>query len=142
MFDAIWHDQQSRRDFFKACASLAAISFAIGHAQEYGKVDPREASYYRSLADGRIKCLLCPQGCTVPKGRRGLCRVRENRNGKYYTLAYGNPCAIHLDPIEKKPLFHFLPGTTALSIATAGCNFSCRYCQNWQISQTGPEDTI
>lgn len=68
--------------------------------------------------------------------------MRENRDGEYYTLAHSNPCAVHNDPIEKKPLFHFLPKTTALSIATAGCNFTCKNCQNWSISQVSPEQTI
>jgi pyruvate formate lyase activating enzyme len=76
----------------------------------------------------------------VAKGKRGICRVRENRDGKYYSLVYGNPCAVHLDPIEKKPLFHVLPGTTSFSLATAGCNFHCKFCQNWEISQAAPED--
>lgn len=68
--------------------------------------------------------------------------MRENRGGKLYSLVYGNPCAIHLDPIEKKPLFHVLPSTTSLSLATAGCNFHCRFCQNWEISQASPEDVF
>jgi pyruvate formate lyase activating enzyme len=76
----------------------------------------------------------------VANGKRGICRVRENRDGKYYSLVHGNPCAIHLDPIEKKPFFHVLPGTTSLSLATAGCNFRCKFCQNWEISQAFPED--
>jgi pyruvate formate lyase activating enzyme len=71
---------------------------------------------------------------------KGGCRVRENRDGKYYSLVYGNPCAVHLDPIEKKPFSHVLPGTTSFSLATPGCNFQCKYCQNWEISQASPED--
>jgi pyruvate formate lyase activating enzyme len=89
---------------------------------------------------GHVKCELCPHGCVISEGHRGQCRVRENRNGKLYTLVYGNPCAAHIDPIEKKPLFHFYPTTRALSIATAGCNLTCLYCQNWTISQAHPED--
>ena len=72
---------------------------------------------------------------------RGFCRVREPRDGKHYTLVYGNPTAVHVDPIEKKPLYHFLPATRAFSIATAGCNYRCKNCQNWQISQSSPEET-
>jgi len=72
---------------------------------------------------------------------RGFCGNRENRGGKYYVLAYANPCAAHIDPIEKKPFFHFLPGTQAFSISTAGCNLVCKFCQNWQISQFRPEQT-
>jgi pyruvate formate lyase activating enzyme len=77
----------------------------------------------------------------VAPGDRGYCQVRENRDGEYYTLVYGNPCAVHVDPIEKKPFFHVLPTTTSLSIATAGCNFDCKFCQNWEISQALPEET-
>ena len=141
MIEAIWHEYQSRRDFFKACATLTLLSFTIGKGQEPGYVEPEEARYYKKFG-GKVKCQLCPHTCTVSEGRRGICRVRVNRGGRYYTLAYGNPCAVHLDPIEKKPLFHFLPGTSALSIATAGCNFSCKYCQNWRISQFAPEETL
>ena len=75
----------------------------------------------------------------ICSGERGTCGVRENRGGKYVTLVHSRPCAVHSDPIEKKPLFHVLPGTTALSIATAGCNMECRFCQNWEISQFRPE---
>jgi len=77
----------------------------------------------------------------ISEGHRGDCRVRENRGGKLYTMVFGNPCAVHNDPIEKKPFYHFLPGTMALSLATAGCNLHCLYCQNWSISQVPPEKT-
>jgi pyruvate formate lyase activating enzyme len=89
---------------------------------------------------GHVKCELCPQACIISEGKRGHCRVRENRGGRLYTLVYGNPCAGNIDPIEKKPLFHFMPTAAALSIATAGCNLTCTYCQNWSISQANPED--
>ncbi|KIX11492.1 hypothetical protein X474_25030 [Dethiosulfatarculus sandiegensis] len=89
-----------------------------------------------------MECTLCPQACQVEPGSRGACRVRQNIDGKYYTLVYGNPCAVHLDPIEKKPFFHVLPGTLSYSLATAGCNFSCLFCQNWEISQKSPDETI
>jgi pyruvate formate lyase activating enzyme len=89
----------------------------------------------------RIECQLCPRHCRLAEGERGNCRVRINLDGRMKTLAYGNPCAVHIDPIEKKPLFHFLPGTPSFSIATAGCNLHCKYCQNWQISQRQPEET-
>lgn len=88
-----------------------------------------------------VKCGLCPRGCVIAEGHRGECGVRENRGGVLHTLVFGNPCAVANDPIEKKPLFHFLAGTTAFSIATAGCNLHCRYCQNWAISQVPPEKT-
>lgn len=99
----------------------------------------REARYYTKLSDNKVRCLLCPRTCLVTEGKRGYCRVRENRNGIYHTLVYGRLCAINNDPIEKKPLFHFLPGTTALSVATVGCNIHCKFCQNWNISQARPE---
>jgi pyruvate formate lyase activating enzyme len=98
-----------------------------------------EAQYYKKLDGLEIECRLCPRKCTVGDRERGFCGVRENRGGTYYTLVYGNPCTINIDPIEKKPLFHFLPGVSAFSIATAGCNLNCKFCQNWQISQFRPE---
>lgn len=140
----------SRRSFLKKCG-LVALGGTIlsklvkfGNAQEakIGLIKPQKALYYEKLQKKKIKCLLCPRECIVVKGNRGFCRVRENREGKYYTLVHSNPCAIHIDPIEKKPLFHFLPGTTALSLATAGCNFTCKNCQNWDISQANPDHTI
>jgi len=87
-----------------------------------------------------IKCLLCPQGCIIEEGKRGKCGTRINVNGVLRTLSYGHPISIHVDPIEKKPLYHFLPGTAAFSLATAGCPLSCQFCQNWEISQSRPED--
>ncbi len=89
-----------------------------------------------------MRCELCPRSCRVEKGKRGFCGVRENRGGRYYSLVYGNPCAVHLDPIEKKPFFHVLPSTWSFSIATAGCNLDCNFCQNWEISQAAPEDVF
>ena len=99
-----------------------------------------EARYYEKLQGGEVRCLLCPRMCRVIAGERGMCGVRENRGGTYYSLVYGHPCAMHLDPIEKKPFFHVLPGTQALSLATVGCNLTCKFCQNWQISQSRPDD--
>ena len=87
-----------------------------------------------------IKCLLCAQGCVIEDGRSGKCRARMNVNGELKSLVYGRPIAIHTDPIEKKPFYHFLPGSYAYSLATAGCPLSCQFCQNWQISQAKPED--
>ncbi|MDP8218008.1 MAG: radical SAM protein, partial [Candidatus Theseobacter exili] len=88
-----------------------------------------------------VQCTLCPKGCLLREGQRGDCRVRENRGGRLVSLVYGKPCAIHVDPIEKKPLFHVLPGSRSFSIATAGCNLHCKFCQNWEISQKSPEET-
>ncbi len=93
------------------------------------------------MKNNSVTCLLCPRHCTVPEGGRGDCGVRQNRDGKYYTLVWGNPCALGTDPIEKKPLYHVIPGGKAFSIATAGCNMRCKFCQNWNISQAKPEET-
>jgi pyruvate formate lyase activating enzyme len=98
------------------------------------------ARYYTKLEHGIVECILCPRRCRVSDLERGYCGVRENRGGEYYTLVYGKVCSANIDPIEKKPFFHFLPGTTAFSIATAGCNLNCKFCQNWSISQFRPED--
>lgn len=89
----------------------------------------------------RVQCQLCPKGCIIEPGQSGECGVRVNMDGKLLAVTYGRPCAVHVDPVEKKPLFHFLPGTGILSIATVGCNFHCKNCQNWEISQASPLDT-
>jgi pyruvate formate lyase activating enzyme len=123
-------------------AGLAGLDVGRATPQKSGYIDPHVASYWESIGDDWVRCGLCPRHCVVAPGERGYCEVRENMGGKYYTLTYGNPCAIHVDPIEKKPLFHFLPGTTAFSIATAGCNLDCKFCQNWHISQARPEDLL
>lgn len=88
-----------------------------------------------------LQCELCPRYCVIEPGERGDCRVRVNIDGKLTTVVYGYPCALHIDPVEKKPLFHFLPGTKILSLATVGCNLHCRNCQNWEISQQEPVDS-
>jgi pyruvate formate lyase activating enzyme len=98
-----------------------------------------EARYYAKLPDREIECRLCPRFCRLGDKERGYCGVRENQGGTYYTLVYGKACTLNIDPIEKKPFFHVLPGTMALSMATAGCNVNCKFCQNWEISQVRPE---
>lgn len=100
----------------------------------------KEASFWEKRDDDALHCFLCRHNCIIAEGKRGICGVRENRGGALYTLVYGVPCASHVDPIEKKPLFHFYPGTKAFSIATVGCNFRCLHCQNHDISQ-GPRET-
>jgi pyruvate formate lyase activating enzyme len=89
----------------------------------------------------KIECTLCPHACRLAEYEIGLCRVRIHRGGKLYSLVHGKACAVHVDPIEKKPIFHMLPGSGAYSVATAGCNLACRFCQNWEISQAKPEQT-
>ena len=100
----------------------------------------REALFYTKISGG-VQCEKCPHGCILAEHETGFCRNRVNAGGKMYTIAYGNPCAVHIDPIEKKPLFHFLPSTQAFSIAVAGCNLRCLNCQNWEISQFSPKET-
>ncbi len=95
----------------------------------------KDAMLYRSLEDNKVSCYLCGHNCLILPSQFGVCGMRQNREGKLWTLAYGKVIAANIDPIEKKPFFHFHPGTTSLSIATVGCNFRCRFCQNWQISQ-------
>jgi len=101
---------------------------------------PRPARWWRPLAGGAVSCGLCFRGCEIAEGGRGECGVRENRGGKLKTLVWGRPSALAVDPVEKKPFFHVLPGAQALSLGTAGCNFHCRWCQNWEISQAAPEE--
>lgn len=95
----------------------------------------KEAVLYEKLNDRTVRCSLCSHRCTIQEGSTGICGVRQNRAGVLYTNVYGSIIAAHVDPIEKKPLYHFLPGSRSFSIATVGCNFKCGFCQNWQISQ-------
>ena len=101
----------------------------------------KEAMLYEKLEAGRVRCLLCSHDCRIAPDGFGLCGVRRNKAGVLYTHVYGEVIASHLDPIEKKPLYHFLPGSSAFSIATVGCNFRCGFCQNWEISQSNLRDT-
>ena len=94
-----------------------------------------EALLYEKLADNKVRCQLCAHHCLIADGKRGICRVRENKAGVLYSLIYGKLIAAHVDPIEKKPMFHFYPGSRSFSIASPGCNFDCQWCQNWEISQ-------
>jgi len=149
--------EMTKREFLKIC-SLGAGScvlglggaswiwgaprspLATGQDQGPGRWS-KEALFYSSDKGGIIKCLKCPHGCVLGDGDAGHCRNRVNYSGKLYSIAYGNPCAVHIDPVEKKPLFHFLPSSEAFSIALAGCNLRCLNCQNWQISQVSPRET-
>ena len=95
----------------------------------------KEALLYENLEDAKVRCFLCSHRCVIQEGHLGVCNVRENRGGTLYTLVYGKTISQHVDPVEKKPLYHFYPGSTAYSIATPGCNFRCQWCQNWEIAQ-------
>ncbi len=142
----------TRREFMGLCACACALPAAavLLSAAEPAFAKPQstpsrgtehEVAFYDKLPEKMIRCQICPKKCRVGDAERGFCGNKENHSGKYVTLAYGNPCSVNNDPIEKKPLFHFLPGTTAFSLAAAGCNFDCKFCQNWEISQSRPEQT-
>jgi pyruvate formate lyase activating enzyme len=109
-------------------------------------VERHAAMLWEAVADegrtGTVRCNLCAHRCLVREGRKGICLVRENMNGELHTLVYGRVISANVDPVEKKPLFHFYPGTGAFSIATVGCNYRCHWCQNWQISQAAREEHI
>jgi pyruvate formate lyase activating enzyme len=135
----------SRRNFLKssfatACAlCLTNVPEKIFSQEKPWKWSIEARHYY---TEGKTAfCDLCPVECIIYSGKVGDCRVKKNFDGKLFSLVYGNPCTVHIDPIEKKPLYHFLPQSSAFSIATAGCVFQCLNCQNWEISQARPEDT-
>jgi len=132
----------SRRRFvFGAIGAAVAAAAALlvgGYAAE--DAVGREAAYYEKLALGGVRCEVCFRRCVVGIGGRGFCQSRENRLGRYYSLVYGRPVAIHIDPVEKLPLRHVLPGTDTLCVGTACCNFDCLYCINWNIARKSPEE--
>jgi pyruvate formate lyase activating enzyme len=159
MHDLKWYKKKnnsciSRRDFVRGLScgfcSLGITSnpFALKNpfspmpayaAEPADTASFKEVMFYKRLEDLKIECGICPKKCRIADLERGYCGNKENRAGTYYSLVYSQPCAVHVDPIEKKPLFHYLPSTMAFSIATAGCNFECRFCQNWRIAQYRPE---
>jgi pyruvate formate lyase activating enzyme len=118
---------------FWTSVEQAGSNCSLCHSAEY-------LSKTASHPSGLVKCLLCAQGCSIPVGQRGGCRARMNVAGELRSLVYGRPMAVHSDPIEKKPFYHFLPGTKAFSLSTSGCPLRCKFCQNWQLSQASPED--
>ena len=137
----------SKRNFLKRSLALSAgivclpgrSLFAVAPSQESG-IYKRIALFQEETARG-IMCRICPNECVLKEGELSKCNNRKVHDSKLYTLAYGNPCSVNVDPVEKKPLYHFLPGSKAFSIATAGCNLVCLNCQNWTISQTSPDKT-
>ncbi len=143
----------TRRRFLCRCGQCATFAGALvladlvsppvsrAAALKKGAIGRKHSPYYTPLDDSRIQCDLCPHACEVDEGERGICEVRENISGQYYSLVYGNPCSLNVDPVEKKPFYHVLPATKSFSLATAGCNFDCKFCQNWEIAQARPEDT-
>ena len=140
--------QTSRRDFIKTtvCAACGALLVPWHRAWAEEHFSPsdshvKEAYFYKQLADGTVQCGTCPHECVIVPGNRGRCRTKINIEGKLHTISFANPCVVHVDPVEKKPLLHFYPGSKAFSLAVAGCNFHCLNCQNWEISQTSPDKT-
>lgn len=140
----------NKRDFLK-CSALASGACFLGLSKLqaathfiYGKEElwkwSKLSKYFIETPRGS-KCLICPNECTLEEGEAGDCRSRVNYEGKIYSIGYGNPCSLHVDPIEKKPLYHFFPESKSFSLAVAGCNLACLNCQNWQISQVSPKDT-
>ncbi|MCD4745974.1 MAG: AmmeMemoRadiSam system radical SAM enzyme [Bacteroidales bacterium] len=100
----------------------------------------KKSQYFKKLNNEKIQCQLCPHNCIINKGKNGICRVRKNISSELYSMNYGKVCSLHFDPIEKKPLYHFYPGRTIFSVGSVGCNLRCKFCQNWEISQTSVED--
>jgi len=156
-FEKFLNKKITRRDFIKygliGLAGITASGYFLkkifqtpaknifkGRAPEKLWKWSKEAYHYTKLGKN-VQCNVCPNKCILEENDRSICRNKVNKNKKLYTIAYGNPCSVHVDPIEKKPLFHFLPQSLAFSIATAGCNFRCLNCQNWTISQMQPEQT-
>jgi len=148
----------SRRELVKAgAASLCALflSGAAGCAPDperdipmgqaaagaqIGLVKPVPSPWFAQAENNKVQCQLCPRGCVLADGERGPCRARENRDGTGYTMTYGNPALVQADPVERKPFYHVIPGSWALSIATAGCNLACHFCETWDIALVKPEE--
>lgn len=144
-----------RREFIHQCGrsalalSLCPVAPLLAGVAEAGAavkarlgyVNPRPSPFFQALGGETVQCVLCPRQCVMAPGERGYCEVRENQGGRLMTLTWGNPCSLAVDPVEKKPFFHLLPGTRSFSLATAGCNFDCKFCQNWEISQVRPEES-
>ncbi len=130
-----WRDAEAPADTFKGDAPKGQ-TWELWRRRGWVK----EASHYLKLGRN-VQCKVCPNNCLLAPGDRSHCRNKVNYEGVLYTLVYGNPCTFHVDPVEKKPLFHFLPGSRTFSLATSGCVFRCLNCQNWEISQKKPEET-
>ncbi len=147
------HGCMSRREFLRMCTAVAAlglvppcVSWALeGGGTRSGKprtvVHSREAMFQQALDGERVKCLLCPFECVLKNGETGPCRTRRNEGGRLVTSAWNDPAICELAPIEKNPLFHFLPGARTVALGCAGCNLHCAYCQNWELSQRSPFET-
>ncbi len=147
--------RMSRREFAErmlqaagACAFAPALRaaeqlglMAFAGVQKVGDVSNKVARFWKPAGGTDTICLLCPRNCHIKVGERGFCGVRENKGGKYISLVYARPCVVRVDPMEKGPFFHYLPGTRSVALGTAGCNLDCKYCQSWQFAQARPEQT-
>jgi len=137
----------SKRDFLKKCFAFSAGILSLPCKAVISGIIPEEQDIYKKVALYQeetargIMCRICPNECVLKEGEISKCNNRRVKNSKLFTMAYGNPCSANIDPVEKKPLYHFFPGSRAYSIATAGCNLVCLNCQNWTISQTSPDKT-
>jgi pyruvate formate lyase activating enzyme len=128
----------TRRSFLvRTSAALGALALSDPLGAEDA---PAEARYWKALDGSKVQCELCPWTCVIADGGRGRCGVRENQKGRLTSLVYGKSATFHEDPIEKKPFFHVLPGSTAFSLGTAGCNLECKFCQNWELARRRPEE--
>lgn len=146
-----FEEQLTRRDFlkkgWKSCLLLGSGAFSLSylgqpsysHASKKAEI-LQEARHYEKLQHYKVRCHLCFRGCEIPEGRRGFCRNRENLQGVLYSIVYAKPCALQVDPIEKEPSFHMIPGAMIFCTATASCNFRCKFCQNWHLSQKAVEE--
>lgn len=137
----------SKRDFLKKSLALSAGLMCLPYRNAFSSISTEKQVLFKKIALFQeetargIMCRICPNECVLKEGELSKCNNRRVQNSKLYTMAYGNPCSVNVDPVEKKPLYHFLPGSKAFSIATAGCNLVCLNCQNWTISQTSPDKT-
>jgi pyruvate formate lyase activating enzyme len=137
----------SKRDFLKRSLAVTSGLLCFPCNVLVSETKNGKEDIYKKIADFQeetargIMCRICPNECVLKEGELSKCNNRRVHNSRLYTLAYGNPCTVNIDPVEKKPLYHFLPGSKAFSIATAGCNLVCLNCQNWTISQTSPDKT-
>jgi pyruvate formate lyase activating enzyme len=142
------YNHLSKRNFLKRCLLLSAGVAACPLQRVLGSEIPgesdnvlRKVAMFQEETPRGIMCRICPNECVLKEGETSKCNNRRVRDSKLYTMAFGNPCSVNIDPVEKKPLYHFYPGSRAYSIATAGCNLVCLNCQNWTISQTSPDKT-
>ncbi len=141
----------SRRRFLQGCAGGACALACAAHlvapplsaraqSGQKGLLGFKRSPYFSKLDGNELRCELCPRGCRIAAGKRGFCRVRGNHNGRGYSLVYGNPAVVQIDPIERKPFYHILPASQSLSVATAGCNVTCKFCEVWDMALVAPDD--